>query len=152
MRGEILIIPKWQGNKIKNFDRLLTKNKDDVEVLNMATCALINYLPLIGFTEITEDNTQDVWIRVAIFQAIHGSLYFINHHDDRQPIFLTEEDINLHIGLETEGRSTSLIDFCEYYCKKNLAHSPPPSWIANDKKSMRETVLRAKNPPEDLLY
>jgi len=142
MQGEVFVVPKWSAHEVANFNLLIKTNKNGDAVLNMASCALINYMPVVGLNKITETNFQDLWIRIAIFQAIRGSLYHFEKADKKISLFLTKEDIRRHIGLSTEGVEISFQEFCNKWLEGSIKEdSMTPAWLANGCKSMYEFVL-----------
>ena len=76
MEGEIFVIPKWEAHNVANFEQLVTLDSNGQKVLNFASCALINTMPMVGITEITEETKRDLWVRIAIFHAMNGSLFY----------------------------------------------------------------------------
>lgn len=141
-----MTIPKWTAYKVKNFEQLYVRDESGRSVLNLATCALINYMPIVGITNITDVSKLDLWIRIATFQSINGSFYYFDKSKSKIPIFLTQDDINRHIGLETEGTNLTFQEFCNKWLTKNLLdHSVTPSYCANMNRTMLEVALMIKD-------
>jgi len=104
----VIIIPKWRAHNVNDWDSLWVTATDGSAQLNQATSALINYLPAVGITELTSENADDAWRRIAIHQALFGS--FISCGD--KCLFLTRADVWRHVGIETEGEARSFAQFC----------------------------------------
>ena len=143
-----MTIPKWSLRRVNDFDQLYVRDETGRDVLNLATCALINYMPIVGVTNITEESKLDLWIRIATFQSINGSFYIKLDDISKSeiPLFLTQEDINRHLGLETEGANLTFHDFCNKWLTKDLhVHGETPSYCANMNRSMLEAVSFIKD-------
>jgi len=97
----IPIFPKWQADAVENWQELWVKNPEGKAELSCATAAIFNYMPAVGITELTADNIADAWRRIAIIEALRGSL--IINSKTQKPLFVTRTDIERHIGAETEG-------------------------------------------------
>lgn len=137
-------IPKWTAHAVNDFEQLYVHDESGQRVLNIATCALINYMPIVGITNITDDSKLDLWIRIASFQSINGSFYGLEK--SKTPLFLTQKDINRHIGLQTEGTNLTFQEFCNKWLTKDLIdHGDTPSYCANMNRTMLEVVLVNKS-------
>lgn len=99
---------------------------------------LINLTPVIGVGKITCDNADDVWKRIAMWQAVFGS--FLTYVQTDDPVFLTKSDIDRHIGLETEARDIPFSEFCEDIRDRPLDADPKelPAQVANEGRSLLE--------------
>ena len=154
MDGEIFIVPKWQAHEVKNFHELLVLNENNVKVLNIVSSTLINYMPLMGVCEINENSKRDLWLRLAMLQEMEGALIYFTPDKNLQnkiPLFLTEADVCRHIGLETEGRNVTFMEFCDA-CNKWLKMVPSvfshtPSYFSNANKSMFDAVNYLRKEP-----
>jgi len=130
------VIPKWTAHEVHDWKGLWVKTDDGDDELNEATCALINYLPVVGITEITAENVDDVWRRIAIYQALFGSIY--SNLDNGQPLFLCKSDVERHVGIETEGTRIPFEDFCAKVRVQKVeeAESKLPSFVANGNRTL----------------
>jgi hypothetical protein len=147
MEGEVFVLPKWDAHNVANFEELLKINSDGRKVLNFASCALINTMPMVGITEITEETKRDLWIRIAIFHAMKGSLFYFERKKDKKklPLFLTQQDIYRHTGLSTEGPNYSFVEFCDkWVVDMNIEEKTSPAWCANNYSSMLDICLEKK--------
>jgi hypothetical protein len=99
--------PKWSSHKVEDWDRMLVREPSGETQVNPASALIINYTMIIGIGEITIDNVDEVYMRVAALEAIRGPCF---SHGDR-PLFITHEDIRMHVGLITEAPSKTLEEF-----------------------------------------
>lgn len=106
----ILVLPKWDCRNVKDWHELIVRTADGEEHLKGAIAVLLNYMPLIGVTTLTEENAGDCWRRIAIREALLGGMALADRTD--RPMFLTRSDIERHIGAETEGAALSFQEFC----------------------------------------
>ncbi|TMI99578.1 MAG: hypothetical protein E6G97_21930 [Alphaproteobacteria bacterium] len=95
----MLVVPRWSAEGVKERHQLFVVNEDGEKVLNSITAALINYTSIIGISEITDENIDEVSCRVALLEAICGPLLISNN----APRFLSREEIARHVGLCTEA-------------------------------------------------
>jgi len=130
-----MVIPKWWADKVKDWESLWLKTDDGEDELNEATCALLNYLAIVEITEINEENVEEVWRRIAIYQALFGSLY--SDQESNEPLFVTRSDVYRHIGIETEVKKITFESFCTKIISMRLAQqeSRLPSFIANGNRT-----------------
>jgi hypothetical protein len=135
-----LVIPRWRGHDVADWDALLVPNNDGERELNRATAAILNYMPVIGVPALTPDTAGDAWCRIAIHQALFGTLF----SDDQtgKPFFLTKSDVFRHIGMETEGTSQAFGEFCESLLQpaKRQAESDSPLFVANGNRSLLQIL------------
>ena len=133
------VIPKWTAHKVRDWDGLIVETPKDGQDLNAATAMLLNYMAIIGVTELRQDNVDDAWRRIAIYQALFGSL--LSRKADELPVFFTRSDIERHIGVETEGKTLTFAEFCSDIGAMNLKANEEtlPAFIANG----RMTCLQA---------
>jgi hypothetical protein len=134
----IPVIPKYQLGAVENWKELLVENSEGKTELSYATAAILNYMPVIGITEITADNVKDAWRRIAIREALLGS--FIINLETQKPLFLTGTDLERHIGAETEGTNKSFQQFCSEISSWGLQTEQEelPSFIANGNATLLE--------------
>ena len=129
------VIPKWKAHAVRDWQDLLVTCRDRGTEINVATSTLLNYLPIIGITTLTEENASDAWCRIAISQALFGSL--CTDTTTGLPMYLTKSDVLRHVGIETEGDLKSFQEFCGsiHYKVQNEDDSLSPFFIANGGKS-----------------
>jgi hypothetical protein len=145
MEGEIFVVPKWQAHNVENFEQLIKLDSNGRKVLNFASCALINTMPIVGITEITEETKRDLWVRIAIFHAMTGSLFYFEQKDKKVPVFLTQQDVYRHVGLSTEGANYPFVEFCDkWIANRNIEEETSPTWCANNSRSMLDIYLASK--------
>jgi hypothetical protein len=133
-----LIIPKWTAHDVRDWEELLVDLPDGGRDVNAATAAVINYMPVIGITTLTEENAHEAWCRVALFQALQGSI--VEDTETGQPLFLTRSDVFRHAGMRTEGDEKTFSEFCgvlDGYGKQEDIVGLP-SDVANGGKSLLE--------------
>ncbi len=132
------VFPKWQADAVENWQELWVKKSDGKVELSCATGAIFNYMPAVGITKLTADNVADVWRRIAIIEALRGSL--VVDSKTQKPLFVTRTDIERHIGAETEGTNKTFKQFCAEIVSWGLSsdHKKLPSFIANGNATMLE--------------
>lgn len=142
------VVPRYELGGIRDWRKLLNKETDGTYVLNNITAAVITYMPCVGVTELTTENGDEAWCRIAIYQALFGSM--LNRldengkGDERRPVFLTRLDVLRHIGLETEGHRSSFQEFCATLPsdvkraieKREKSLEYLPSFVANGNRSL----------------
>lgn len=133
------VIPKWTAHGVQDWAGLLVDTPEGGRDINAVTAMLLNYMPVIGVIELRHDNVDDTWRRIAIYQALIGSL--LSRAADNQPVFFTRSDIERHIGVETEGKALTFEEFCSDIGKTKLKAKEDtlPAFIANG----RMTCLQA---------
>lgn len=89
----------------------------------------------MGVTKITRENVDDMWRRIAIYQALFGG--FLTGSDGA-PLFFTKSDIDRHIGIETEGKSQTFEEFCRSIEERllNTDEKLLPFFIANGRNTL----------------
>lgn len=87
------VIPKWTAHAAKDWNDLLIQTAEGETQLNEATAALLNYLPIIGVTELKSENVDDAWRRIAIHQALFGSFLSDGAGKRPTPMFFTKSDV-----------------------------------------------------------
>src|SRR5687768_17470105 len=135
-----LVIPKWAAHAVRDWGELLVTTADGKHELNEATAALINYLPLVGITELTVDNVNDAWRRIALFQAVLGTV--VSDRANKQPVFITRSDVERHIGIQTDGKQLTFEEFCQDIKSRGLEmdEAKLPSFIANGKRTLLQAA------------
>ena len=135
-----IVIPKWTTHGVPDWNDLLVDAGDGRRDLNEATAALLNYLPLIGITALTQETAGDAWYRIAILQALFST--FILDSETGQPLFLTKSDVFRHIGVETEGEPKAFGEFCEslLWLAQKQEESESPFFLANGKQSLLQVL------------
>jgi hypothetical protein len=131
-------IPKWNAHRVKEWDDLIVVTEEESRQLNAASVALLNYMPIIGITELEVDNIDDAWRRIAITQALYGSFVYEDEGTYKKPLFFTKSDIERHIGAESEGKQLTFEEFCRNiegrkYLETN--NEELPSFIANGNRA-----------------
>jgi len=145
MEGEIIVIPKWEAHNVANFEQLVILDGNGQKFLNFASCALINTMPMVGITEITEETKRDLWVRITIFHAMNGSSFYFKQENKQTPVFLTQQDIYRHVGLSTEGANYSFVEFCnKWVANRNIEDETSSAWCANNFRSMLDICLANK--------
>lgn len=131
-----LVIPKWTACDVADWTGLLVSNDDGQLVINLATAAILNYMPVIGITKLTSENVEDAWCRIAIHQALLGS--YVEDMETGQPLFLTKSDLLRHVGVEAEGEDKSFAEFCISFHRQTQQQDEKnlPSFIANGRRSL----------------
>jgi hypothetical protein len=135
-----IVIPKWTAHGVAGWNELLVDAGDGRFDLNEATAALLNYMPAIGITALTQETAGDAWCRIAIHQALFGS--FVQDRKTGQPFFLTKSDVFRHIGVETEGTQQSFGEFCKSLLRRAQLQEESESlfFVANGKRSLLQVL------------
>lgn len=135
------VMPKWRAHNVEAWEDLIVRTDSGDEDLNNATAAILNYMPVIGITRLTEENIEDVWRRIAIHEALFGS--FIFNTFNKQPLFLVRSDIARHIGIETEGKQLTFEAFCSmiHHHKLEPDETRLPSYVANGNRTLLSVCL-----------
>ena len=132
------VLPKWQAYNVEDWQSLIVETADGHKGINLATATLLNYMAIIGIDELTNKNLEDAWQRIAIHQAIFGSVTY--DELTTKPMFLTRTDVERHIGVEVEGNNITFQEFCSKIksLKLDIPLSGLPSYIANGNSTMLE--------------
>jgi len=69
-------------------------------ILNPVSTALIYLLPIIGITEITTANIDDVYTRIHMYETAAGP---VGYDAQKTPVRLTLANIRRHVGLEANA-------------------------------------------------
>jgi hypothetical protein len=145
------VIPKWKAHAVRDWEDLLIITVDGGTDLNAATAAILNYMPIIGITELTEESGPDAWCRIAIHQALFGSL--VKDPTTGQSLYITKSDVLRHVGIETEGTSQSFVEFCSSIHRRaqNQDDSLLPSFMLNGGNSLLQLLgLTERDDPSGL--
>lgn len=134
------VVPRWVARDVRDWDALLIKKPDGSVELSAITAGLLNYMPVIGMPVLNEQNAEEAWRRLAIFQALTGSI--VCDTASGRPLFLTQADVTRHIGVETEGESLTFAEFCERLPlpQRCEAQEKLPAFIANGCKTSLEKL------------
>lgn len=140
-----IVIPKWTAHGVADWDDLLVDNGDGRFELNEATAALLNYMPAIGITALTQETAGDAWCRIAIHQALFGAL--VQNSKTGQKLFLTKSDVFRHIGVETEGTQQSFSQFCESLLRPAQLEEESESlfFVTNGRRSLLQVLGVSKD-------
>lgn len=135
-----IVFPKWEAHAVADWSELLVDIGDGRFELNEATAALLNCMPLIGVTAITQETANDAWCRIAILQALFGA--FIKNAETGQPFFFTRSDVVRHIGVATEGTQQSFGQFCENLLRRAYLQDESKSmfFVANGSRSLLQVL------------
>lgn len=72
-------------------------------ILNPVSTALLYMLLIVGITEITEANTDDVYTRIHMYETASGP---VGYDAQKTPVRLTLASIRRHVGLEANAGIT----------------------------------------------
>jgi len=109
------VIPRYSLLKVADYQALFVPDSEGERNLNEATALLINYLPVIGVPELTEDRAEDAWLRIAAHQAQLGTPV---EGLKGERLYLTRLDVIRHVGLRTEGDNKSIESFWQYLSRR----------------------------------
>jgi hypothetical protein len=143
------VIPRWRAHNVADWESLLVKNSNGKSELNQATVAILNYLPVIGITEITSDNAVETWCRITLLEAVHGA--FVERRggaEDGSPLFTTKDDVIRHIGIEAEGDEKSFAAFYESVCRHIPSNKIDSSRTAAYSANGGQTLLQFFRDPK----
>jgi hypothetical protein len=135
------VIPKWRAHQVDDWQNLLITDEDGETNISVPTAFLINLCCISGISEITEENLDLTWCRIALLQIVFSSEELIQ--SDEGIIFLTKSDVYRHIGLEMEATPHTDEEFFNKVMGiskqvKRLALSP--MWILNGRRSALEAA------------
>jgi hypothetical protein len=141
----IAVIPKWSAGNVVAWEELLLVGEDGGRKLNPATAMIINYMPIIGITVLTKENAVDAWLRMTLLECINGSfLRMTGGPRDGHRYFVTKDDVERHIGLETEGSSIAHSEFYDRVChgvsSSKIETSATAAYSANGQRTLLEIV------------
>ena len=89
----------WNLSRMRNRD--IATDADDK--LSPRTEAMIWATMAVGIGRITERNAEEFARRIALFETAHGAL----RSNADGPIYITLDEVRLHIGLSTNVADTS---------------------------------------------
>jgi hypothetical protein len=140
------VIPKWNAFNVAAWEELLVVGAEGNRNLNPATAMIINYMPIIGITVLTKENAVDAWLRMTLLECIHGSfLRMTGGPKDGHRYFVTKDDVERHIGLDTEGSSMTHSEFyarvCHGVSSSKIETSGTAAYIANGQRTLLEVGL-----------
>lgn len=96
----------WNITACTNFESLQSEEEWTV------TDTLIWATMIVGMREITEANAAEFYARLHIFESLNGSLVFsFDENGERQPHFITPEDVMKRIGLRTNASTETFAAF-----------------------------------------
>ena len=136
------VIPKWSAGDVVDWDDLLVSVNEGGRVLNLATSTILNYMPVIGITEITKENVVDTWIRISLIETVYGS--HISSNNGLRRFYVTQNDVTRHIGIQTEGTSKTFLEFYKLHIEgvtKCAASESSAAYIANDCKTLLQIAI-----------
>jgi hypothetical protein len=110
-----VIYPRFDLANVADYRELYISDDSGSQVLNSATALLINYMPVIGVPELTANNAEDAWLRIAAHQAQLGTPI---EGPTGEPLYLTREDVLRHAGLRTDGTREPIEAFWQYLCHR----------------------------------
>jgi hypothetical protein len=143
------VIPRWQAHNVSDWESLLVKNSDGKVELNPATVAILNYLAVIGISEITPENAVEIWCRITLLECVYGPIIEKRGGcDNGRPLFTTKDDVIRHIGIEVEGYDKSLAEFYEQVCRRVPANSIDMSRTAAYSANGCQTLLEFFSGPK----
>jgi hypothetical protein len=136
------VIPKWTAHDVADWEELLVRSSNGKLDLGPATVAVLNYMPFIGVPTLTKENAVDAWLRITLFESVHGPLWRnvgeVGY--EGRPYFVTKGDVIRHIGLETEGSWMTFAQFYEMHCvgRSGADTHDTAAFIANGGKSLTD--------------
>lgn len=133
-----LVIPKYSLAAIKDWEELTSVSSTGISEVNTASATLINCMLAAGVKEKSDENLDEVWMRLALLQSLTGAIVF--DAQGTQPYYLTYADVKRHIGLITEIEPQPLIAFWTFL-KNQMAKSWPKNEVfkvANGGKTFLE--------------
>jgi hypothetical protein len=93
----------WNATKVANLDTLHTQ-----KVEANKTAYLCYNLMFVGVGRITEDNVEDTWKRVSLWERLHGALL---SDSEGNPFYYTREDLLARIGYSTNVSTMTSLAF-----------------------------------------
>jgi hypothetical protein len=134
------VIPKWSAHDVEDWDGLFKDKNETVPELNLATVLILNYMPIIGITKLTQANAIDAWLRISLVETIYGAMgWQENGTKEKKSFFVTQDDVIRHIGIETEGISKTFIEFWQTVgngVTKVASTDKTASFIANGNRTL----------------
>lgn len=97
----------WDVTKIENYHHITTSpatRGEKVEKWHPVTEQLVWLSMICGFNHITEKNCINIATRIATYQKVRGACMVAQ---DWPSIYITFEDVKMHIGLQTNASKYS---------------------------------------------
>lgn len=130
----MIVVPRYSLADITDYSALFVAGADGEKVLNEASALLINYMQVIGVSELNENNVEDAWLRIATHQAQLGTPMFGIHGQD---LYMTRADVLRHVGLRTECANEPIERFWQYVKRRGPEGQEESPFVrANGGKSL----------------
>lgn len=94
---------RYELSNIKDFETVCLMPDGELKVI---TEVLIK--TAVGISRITDTNAAEYFERLCLLAAVEGAPAI---HGDGTPWFITQDDVNAHIGLDTNHTSVSAARF-----------------------------------------
>lgn len=139
------VIPRWRATNVAKWDDLMVEMPNGALELSPATVAILNYMPIIGITELSEENAIDALCRITLVECLFGPVIASRDESGRShSYFVTKDDVFRHVGLEAEGESRSHAEFFEFIRSRvnsaSIDVSTTSAYIANGQMALLEAV------------
>lgn len=140
-----LVIPKWRATNVARWEELLVQTPNGDFDLSPATVAILNYMPIIGITELSEENAIDALCRITLVECLFGPVTATRDDSGRPHLyFVTKDDVFRHVGLETEGEAQSHAEFFQFLLRRatsaNIDMAATSAYIANGRMTLLQAV------------
>lgn len=95
----------WDVSEVDESVRLGPRfeNGEEYEGLSVLTETLIFATMMLGIGRFTEKNAAEVYARLSVYEALHGTLVSTMTDDGPKPRPITVQDVLDHIGLRTNA-------------------------------------------------
>lgn len=140
--ASIPTFPRWQMHDVRDWEQLYVAGENGTETLNLVTATLINYTLVIGVSEITDDNIDEVSCRIALLEAVHGP----SLRSGTKNIFMTRDDVARHVGLRTEATNTTPDKFWTQMRARNREERSMGHREANGNCSAFDALYQCSTP------
>lgn len=98
----------WDLTEVKDWGELFSPtDKEGYQKMLHVPETIITLTMAVGMREITEKNWERFYGRVRLLERIHGAFFY----RDKQPAYITEEDIKRMIGLHTNSSTLTRAQF-----------------------------------------
>jgi hypothetical protein len=98
----------WDLTEVKDWGELFSPtDKEGYQKMLHVPETIITLTMAVGMREITEKNWERFYGRVRLLERIHGAFFY----RDKQPAYITEEDIKRMIGLHTNSSTLTKAQF-----------------------------------------
>ena len=92
----------WDLTNIKDNETVCwIENEDGTVTMNPVTNALIMTSMMTNIGEITDKTAPEVYARVHMYEAVHGTFLIKIEDEKRVNVYMTPKDVRAHIGLKT---------------------------------------------------